>query len=65
MTHDFLAVMLGTDRSSVTEAAGELQRKRVIEYTRGSVRVINRKGLERSSCECYQLIREYNGELAR
>jgi hypothetical protein len=58
-------VMLGTDRSSVTEAAGVLQRKRVIEYTRGSVRVINRKGLERSSCECYQLIREYNGELAR
>jgi len=65
MTHDFLAVMLGTDRSSVTEAAGVLQRKRVIEYTRGSVRVINRKGLERTSCECYQLIRQYNGELAR
>jgi CRP-like cAMP-binding protein len=65
MTHDFLAVMLGTDRSSVTEAAGMLQRKRVIEYTRGAVRVINRKALEQSSCECYRLIREYNGELSR
>jgi CRP-like cAMP-binding protein len=65
MTHDFLAVMLGTDRSSVTEAAGVLQRKRVIEYTRGAVRVINRKALEQSSCECYRLIREYNGELSR
>jgi hypothetical protein len=42
-----------------------LQRKRVIEYTRGAVRVINRKALEQSSCECYRLIREYNGELSR
>lgn len=65
MTHDFLAVMLGTDRSSVTEAAGVLQRRQVIEYTRGAVRVINRKALEQLSCECYRLIREYNGELSR
>jgi CRP-like cAMP-binding protein len=65
MTHDFLAVMLGTDRSSVTEAAGVLQKRRAIEYTRGSVRVMNRKALEQSSCECYRLIREYNAELER
>ena len=65
MTHDFLATMLGTDRSSVSEAAGVLQRRRIIQYTRGFVRVLNRKALENSSCECYQLIREYNGELAR
>jgi CRP-like cAMP-binding protein len=65
MTHDFLAVMLGTDRSSVTEAAGVLQRRNAIEYTRGAVRVLNRKSLEQSSCECYRLIREYNAELVR
>jgi CRP-like cAMP-binding protein len=65
MTHDFLAVMLGTDRSSVTEAAGILQKQKIIQYSRGSVRVLNRKALEESSCECYQLIREYNGELSR
>jgi CRP-like cAMP-binding protein len=64
MTHDFLATMLGTDRSSVSEAAGLLQKRKIIQYTRGSVRVLNRKALEQSSCECYQLIRQYNGELA-
>jgi CRP-like cAMP-binding protein len=65
LTHDFLATMLGTDRGSVTEAAGALQRHKIIEYTRGSVRVLNRKALEGASCECYELIREYNGELLR
>jgi CRP-like cAMP-binding protein len=65
MTHDFLATMLGTDRGSVTEAAGVLQKRRIIEYSRGSVRVLNRRGLEGAACECYELIREYNGELSR
>jgi CRP-like cAMP-binding protein len=65
MTHDFLAIMLGTDRSSVSEAAGVLRKQKIIQYARGSVRVLNRKALERSSCECYQLMREYNRELAR
>lgn len=65
MTHDFLATMLGTDRGSVTTAAGILQKQRIIEYTRGSVRVLNRKALEECSCECYGLIRDYNNELIR
>ena len=65
MTHDFLATMLGTDRGSVTHAAGILQEQEIIKYTRGSVHVLNRKALEESSCECYELIREYNVELAR
>jgi CRP-like cAMP-binding protein len=65
ITHDFLATMLGTDRGSVTTAAGVLQRQQIIEYTRGSVRVLNRKALEDCSCECYGLIREYNSELTR
>jgi CRP-like cAMP-binding protein len=65
MTHDFLATMLGTDRGSVTSAAGVLQKQRIIEYTRGAVRVLNRKALEDCSCECYSLIREYNNEIIR
>lgn len=65
MTHDFLATMLGTDRGSVTEAAGVLQKQKIIQYTRGSVKILNRKALEEASCECYELIREYNGELVR
>jgi CRP-like cAMP-binding protein len=65
MTHDFLATMLGTDRGSVTTAAGVLHKHKVIEYARGSVRVLNRKALEECACECYGLIREYNSELVR
>ena len=64
ITHDFLAMMLGTDRPSVSLAAGGLQKKRIIEYTRGSVRILNRKKLEGSACECYGIIQQFNGELA-
>lgn len=64
ITHDFLAMMLGTDRPSVSLAAGVLQKKRIIEYTRGSVRILNRKRLEGSACECYSIIQQFNGELA-
>jgi len=63
ITHDFLATMLGTDRSSVTLAAGVLQRKELIEYTRGAVKIVNRKKLEDSACECYEVIQHYDGEL--
>ncbi len=63
ITHDFLATMLGTDRPSVSMAAGVLQRKGLIEYTRGAVRIVNRKKLEDSACECYGVIRQYDGEL--
>ena len=63
ITHDFLATMLGTDRPSVSLAAGILQKKKAIEYTRGAVKIVNRKKLERSACECYGVIRQYDGEL--
>jgi CRP-like cAMP-binding protein len=63
ITHDFLATMLGTDRPSVSLAAGALQKKGLIEYTRGAVKIVNRKKLEGSACECYAVIREYDGEL--
>jgi CRP-like cAMP-binding protein len=63
ITHDFLATMLGTDRSTVSLAAGVLQRKELIEYTRGAVKIVNRKKLEDSACECYGVIRQYDGEL--
>lgn len=63
ITHDFLAIMLGTDRPSVTIAAGALQRKNVIRYRRGSVEILNRKKLEASACECYRVIQLMNGQL--
>jgi CRP-like cAMP-binding protein len=63
ITHDFLATMLGTDRPSVSLAARVLQKKKLIEYIRGAVKIVNRKALERSACECYAVIRQYDGEL--
>jgi CRP-like cAMP-binding protein len=63
ITHDFLATMLGTDRPSVSLAAGVLQKKKLIEYTRGAVKIVNRKKLEASACECYEVIRQYDREL--
>lgn len=63
ITHDFLATMLGTDRPSVSLAAANLQRREIIDYTRGSVQILNRKELEKSACECYQVIQQFNGEI--
>ena len=63
ITHDFLATMLGTDRPSVSLAAGVLQKAKVIEYNRGSVRIVNRAELERISCECYSVIQRYTSEM--
>jgi CRP-like cAMP-binding protein len=63
ITHDFLATMLGTDRPTVSLAAGALQRKEIIEYTRGAVTIVNRRKLEDSACECYGVIRRYDDEL--
>jgi len=61
--HDFLATMLGTDRPSITVAACRLQAKQLIEYARGSVKILNRKKLEESACECYSVVQQFNGEL--
>ena len=63
ITHDFLAMMLGTDRPSVSLAAGGLQKKKIIEYTHGAVKVLNRKKLESTACECYSTIQQFNGEM--
>jgi hypothetical protein len=55
--------MLGTDRPTVSLTAGILQQKKIIEYTRGAVKIVNRKKLEDSACECYGITQQYNGEL--
>jgi CRP-like cAMP-binding protein len=63
ITHDFLATMLGTDRTTVTLAASILQNKQIIEYTRGAVQILSRTKLEDCTCECYGVIQQYNHEI--
>lgn len=57
LTHHILSQMLGVRRASVTEAALALSEEGAIEYRRGFVTVLDRKALERASCECYAIIR--------
>ena len=56
ITQDFLATMLGTDRPTVSLAAGMLQKRQAIVYTRGAVQILNRAKLENCACECYGAI---------
>lgn len=63
ITHEFLATMLGTDRPSVSIAAGALQSGNAIHYTRGRVEIVNRRKLESFACDCYRVIHELNHDL--
>jgi CRP-like cAMP-binding protein len=56
LTHEFLAQMLGTRRSSVTVSAGMLQRAGIIAHTRGDVKILDRGKLEEVACECYSIM---------
>ncbi|HWT55383.1 MAG TPA: Crp/Fnr family transcriptional regulator [Rhodocyclaceae bacterium] len=57
MTQELIANMLGVRREGVTEAAGNLQRAGLIEYRRGHIKLIDRRGLEDRVCECYDVVK--------
>jgi CRP-like cAMP-binding protein len=57
LTQEFLADMLGTQRSTVTVAAGTMQRDGLIGYSRGKIQILDRLRLEAAACECYRIVR--------
>ncbi len=63
ITHDFITTMMGTDRSTVSLAAAALQKKGKIEYVRGAVKIVNRRKLEKSACECYAVIQQFEDDI--
>jgi CRP-like cAMP-binding protein len=58
MTQELIANMLGVRREGVTEAAGKLQEAGLVRYRRGKITVLDRPGLIKRSCECYEVVKK-------
>ena len=64
-THEYLAQMIGTRRTTVTILAGELQAKGLVSYHRGTIRIVSRAGLEAIACDCYPIVQRLYANLYR
>jgi CRP-like cAMP-binding protein len=58
LTQEFLSNMLAVRRECVNKAAGKIQKRKLISYSRGQLTVLDRKGLEAVSCGCYEIIKQ-------
>jgi len=58
LTQEFLSNMLGVRREAVSKAAGALQKRGFVNYSRGHITVLSRAGLEAATCQCYRVIRD-------
>jgi CRP-like cAMP-binding protein len=62
-THDFVASMVGADRTTVSLALNEFEAHGILEQARGSITIRDRRKLEKRSCECYSVLKRFNEEL--
>jgi CRP-like cAMP-binding protein len=58
LTHEFLSHMLGIRRVGVTQAAGQLERQKLITYSRGHITILKRRALEGAACSCYRIVKD-------
>jgi CRP-like cAMP-binding protein len=65
LTQDYMAIMAGVQRTTISAVAMEMRQAGLIRYTRGNVEVVDRPGLEARACECYAAIREEFDSLGR
>jgi CRP-like cAMP-binding protein len=65
LTHELIADHLGARRASISEAAMSLRERGIISYTRGQVRIVDRRALEAAACECYRTLKQQNLVTAR
>lgn len=65
LTQESIADMLGVQRAAVSLCAQQLQAAGLIQYSRGSIKIVNREGLEVFACECYEATRHYTDKMSR
>ena len=63
LTQEYMAVMVGTQRTSVNATAADLKKRGLINYSRGNVTILNRPALEKEACECYRAVHEIEEEI--
>ena len=65
LTQEFLSHMLGVQRNAVSLSASALHERRLIKYSRGNIRILNRAGLKKSACECYEVVRAHTARVTK